>query len=320
MNKYIKICIDNEREYLNNDFINYIKKRNIRFEFITTENLQMNDCVEHLNQTLMRKTNTFFKNNNLHFKWWYELINVINHLRNICSITNLINNNKKSIISYETFIDHLYNYNTLRKIDQKKYQIIKSSTSYKKFDDHKISNVLINYESKHIYKIIIETKKLKRCFNVEWYDNFNKTLFQISQSSSQTLQSSFQTTQSTQSSFEINQIDQFLNAFFNEMNDERLKLNSTFKQFAFRTTQNSTVIISQVSDRSQYITFFTFSTNNYTFSINDFLTFSSNLNSNVDVFTSTLIDELIIDFILQKTKFFNSIDIKQKAFDRHSKF
>ena len=32
------------------------------------------------------------------------------------------------------------------------------------------------------------------------------------------------------------------------------------------------------------------------------------------------IDELIIDFILQKIKLFNSINVKQKAFDRHSKF
>ena len=123
--------------------------------------------------------------------------------------------------------------------------------------------------------------------------------------------------------FEINQIDQFLNAFFNEINDERLKFNSTFKQLASRTIQNSIVIILQVSDKNQYITFFTFSINNYTFSINDFSTFSNNdlnFNFNANIFTSISIDELIIDFILQKIKFFNSIDVKQKAFDRYSKF
>ena len=38
------------------------------------------------------------------------------------------------------------------------------------------------------------------------------------------------------------------------------------------------------------------------------------------MFTLISIDELIIDFILQKIKLFNSIDIKQKTFDRHSKF
>ena len=32
------------------------------------------------------------------------------------------------------------------------------------------------------------------------------------------------------------------------------------------------------------------------------------------------INELIINFILQKIKLFNSIDIKQKIFDRYSKF
>ena len=108
------------------------------------------------------------------------------------------------------------------------------------------------------------------------------------------------------------------------MNDERLKFNLTFKQFAFRTTQNSTVIISQVNDKNQYITFFIFSTSNYIFSINDSLIFSNNSNSsfnfNANIFTSISIDELITDFILQKIKLFNSIDVKQKVFDRHSKF
>ena len=116
----------------------------------------------------MRKTNIFFKNNNLYFKWWFELINTINYLRNIYSITSLINNNKKSIILYKTFINYLYNYNFFRRIDQKnEYQIIKFNTNYKKFDNYKISNVLINYKNEHIYQIIIETKKFKKCFNVK---------------------------------------------------------------------------------------------------------------------------------------------------------
>ena len=38
------------------------------------------------------------------------------------------------------------------------------------------------------------------------------------------------------------------------------------------------------------------------------------------MFTLISIDELIIDFILQKIKLFNSIDVKQKTFDRYSKF
>ena len=38
------------------------------------------------------------------------------------------------------------------------------------------------------------------------------------------------------------------------------------------------------------------------------------------MFTSILINELTIDFILQKIKLFNSIDVKQKIFDRYSKF
>ena len=108
------------------------------------------------------------------------------------------------------------------------------------------------------------------------------------------------------------------------MNDERLKFNLTFKQFVSRTIQNLIVIILQISDKSQYIIYFIFSINNSIFSISSFLTFSNssnlNFNFNANIFTSISIDELIIDFILQKTKLFNSIDVKQKAFDRHSKF
>ena len=68
MNKCIRIRMNNEREYFNNDFINYINEKNIRLKLIIVENSQMNEIVERLNQTLMRKTNIFFKNNNLHFK------------------------------------------------------------------------------------------------------------------------------------------------------------------------------------------------------------------------------------------------------------
>ena len=39
MNKYIKIRINNEREYFNNNFINYINERNIRFKFTIVKNL-----------------------------------------------------------------------------------------------------------------------------------------------------------------------------------------------------------------------------------------------------------------------------------------
>ena len=49
MNKYIKIRINNEREYFNNDFINYINEKNIQLKFITIENLQINKIVKRLN-------------------------------------------------------------------------------------------------------------------------------------------------------------------------------------------------------------------------------------------------------------------------------
>ena len=49
MNKCIKIRMNNEREYFNNDFINYINEKNIRLKFIMVENSQMNKVVKRLN-------------------------------------------------------------------------------------------------------------------------------------------------------------------------------------------------------------------------------------------------------------------------------
>ena len=67
-NKYIRIRIDNDIEYFNEIFMNYIVERNIRLKFIIVENSQMNDCVERFNQIIMRKINIFFKNNVIVFK------------------------------------------------------------------------------------------------------------------------------------------------------------------------------------------------------------------------------------------------------------
>ena len=49
INKYIKIRMNNEREYFNNNFINYINEKNIRLKFIIVENSQINEIVERLN-------------------------------------------------------------------------------------------------------------------------------------------------------------------------------------------------------------------------------------------------------------------------------
>ena len=179
----------------------YITERDIRLEFIIVDNSQINDCVERFNQILMRKVNTFLKNNNLAVKWWFELIHAVNYFRNIYFVTDFINDNGKLVISFQAFIERFYNYQTFRRIDQKsKYQIIKSATSYKKFDDYKASNVLIDYEKKHIYRIITEKDKIKRCFNVEWYNNLIARLieknisqkFSFSQSQFQSMSSSTQ--------------------------------------------------------------------------------------------------------------------------------
>ena len=65
INKYTRIRINNDFEYFNESFMKFIIEREIRIKFITVENFQINDCVERFNQIFIRKTNTFFKNNNI---------------------------------------------------------------------------------------------------------------------------------------------------------------------------------------------------------------------------------------------------------------
>ena len=67
-NKCTRFRIDNDDEFMRNEFKNWRKFREIRIEFFIVDNSQMNDCVERLNQIFMRKINIIFKNFKLFFK------------------------------------------------------------------------------------------------------------------------------------------------------------------------------------------------------------------------------------------------------------
>ena len=67
-NRCTRVRFDNNKKYFNKDFIDRIIERNIRFKFIIVNNLQINNSVECLNQTIMRKINIFLKNNNIVIK------------------------------------------------------------------------------------------------------------------------------------------------------------------------------------------------------------------------------------------------------------
>ena len=67
-NKYTRIRFNNNKKYFNENFIDYIIERNIRFELIIANNSQINNLIECLNQTIIRKINIFLKNNNIVIK------------------------------------------------------------------------------------------------------------------------------------------------------------------------------------------------------------------------------------------------------------
>ena len=258
MNRCTRIRIDNGKEYLNEGFMEYIAERGIRFEPITVGNSQMNGCAERFNQIIMRKANIFLKDNDIVLKWWPELVHAANHLRNICFVTGLIDSNGKPITSFHVSTGRSYDYHTFRRIGQRdEYQVIKPAIGYKKFDDHKASGVLISYEKEHIYRIIIEKSKIKRCFNVKWYNNL--TARSIEKEFSQRfspfkLQPASPQPISVSLAFSFNEIDRFFDELFLQIDDERLKFTSVFRQHAFQAARNPMMVISRVNNSLQYTT------------------------------------------------------------------
>ena len=88
--------------------------------------------------------------------------------RNIFFVIEFIDEKNEFIIFYEIFTNYFFNYNFLKRIDQRdEYQIIKFSIDYKKFVDYRAFDIFVNYENEYIYRIIIEKNEIKRIFNVE---------------------------------------------------------------------------------------------------------------------------------------------------------
>ena len=136
-------------------------------KFITTENFKINNCVERFNQTFMRKINIMLKNVDLSKKWWSKVIIIVNLYYNISSVVDLKNKINWFIIFFEVFTSHMYNYNYIRRINQLNEILnIKLNTNWKKLIDHIKSMILIDYEEKHIYRMIDWNNKIKRMFNV----------------------------------------------------------------------------------------------------------------------------------------------------------
>ena len=88
--------------------------------------------------------------------------------RNIFLVIEFIDKKNEFIILYEIFTNRFFNYNFLKRIDQRdEYQIIKFLIDYRKFVDYRAFDIFVNYKNEHIYRMIIEKNEIKRIFNVE---------------------------------------------------------------------------------------------------------------------------------------------------------
>ena len=229
-----RLRIDNDDEFFEDVFAIYREKRDIRIELSTADNSQMNECAERLNQTLMRKINTFLKNSELFIKWWFELINSVNHIRNALIFISVTDDVDKSISSYQKFIDHVYFIERFRRIDQEgEYLMIKFNTEWKKFQDHRQREILIEYDEESIYRMIIISSNIYRFFNVEWLDNkrFHSTTESFAHASR-------------------NEIDIFLNNLNVKLRDDshRIDVISDLTQISQRVSQNNAFVIFDTSN------------------------------------------------------------------------
>ena len=110
--KCIRIRVDNDSKYMEEVFKVWRKKREIRTKLIVADSLEINNCIEYLNQTLMQKINTIIKIVDLVVNFWSKIIQTINLY---CNIVFVI---ERSIISFEANIEYFYNYNYIQRIDQ----------------------------------------------------------------------------------------------------------------------------------------------------------------------------------------------------------
>ena len=165
-NKCTRIRVDNDDEYFGGAFKVWREKRDIKMKSSIVDNSQMNELVERLNETLLRKTNTMLKDADLDLKWWSKLIATINLYRNISLVFDRI------VTSFEVSIEHFYNYSHLRRIEQRGEALnIKFFTSWKKFNDRIKSMILVDYDDEHIYRMIDVKNDIHRVFSVNWFDN-----------------------------------------------------------------------------------------------------------------------------------------------------
>ena len=251
-NRCTRVRFDNGREYLNEGFTDHTTERGIRLEPTTAGNPQMNGSAERLNQTIMRKANTFLKDNNIAIKWWPELVFAANHLRNVCPVTGLVDKSGKPITPFEASTGRPYDYNTLRRIGQLgEYQVTKPQTGYTKFATHRAPGMLVGYEGEHIYRVITQDGKIKRCSNVEWHDNASARTIEHepsqrsppSRPSRPQIRSQTRSQPATEVPSSANEIDQFLNTLSMELDDERSKRTPVSRQTVSQAARNPVVVI-----------------------------------------------------------------------------
>ena len=97
---------DNGREYLSNNFINYLAQEGIDMQLTVPYNPQSNGCAERINRTFIDGIRSLLVHSNLNQSFWTEALNNIVHVRNRTPVQGYKNTpyelfyNRKPDVSY----------------------------------------------------------------------------------------------------------------------------------------------------------------------------------------------------------------------------
>ena len=234
-NRCTRVRIDNGLEFMGGVFADFRNERGIRTEPSTAGNPQMNGCAERLNQTLMRKASTFHKDSQLPLKWWPELLNAANHIRNALASTSVTNDKGQPISPFEASTGHPYPIENFRRIGQTgEYLVTKPNTGWTKWKDRRESGVLVGYDGEKIYRMITKEGSIYRSSNVEWRGNKRPRSFE----STTTPPSNDVPTPAHESR---NEIDRFLDDLAVQLDDENSRITvSPFRQASPKPTAENT--------------------------------------------------------------------------------
>lgn len=167
-NKIKEFRIDNGKEYMSNEFKDFLKEKGIKHNTSVTYCPQSNGKAERLNRTLLEKSSCMLMTANVHINLWGAAIHTANYLRNVSPSSVL-----KGKSPYEALFNKQPKLKHLRIFGCDAYPLILNGIRDKFGGRAKKHCIMIGYgEKTGIYWILEkETNKVFRTRDVKFNEN-----------------------------------------------------------------------------------------------------------------------------------------------------